>query len=438
MTGTVMARVVAGLSVAAGAAALVYASSPEFVPAEARAFEVATPDPVIGCPGQQTVPVGDVGAGGELGSAPTDRSFQLWAPANASPAGEGFLAQAAVGVQIERIGDGDIEGWSAVTCAQPRFDQWLVGGATTLGSSARLVLTNPSAAPTEATVTVYGALGQVEDSAVVPVAPGEQADRLLEGVALEQPSIVVRVEASGPGVVATLQDSRLNGFQPAGTSWVGASDLAEHLVVPAMGLGVAEATSTLRMLAPEGATVDLTLVSEQGVEAWSTGEALTLEPGEVTDIAVPAGSLGALEIDASAPVVAASMTSVPREVTEGLEGDIAADITWVPALTTGAREQTAVVPLDGARLAVYSPYGIRATFTDPDGNVVASAVMPARTVQWIDVDAPPGTVISTTDELSWAVVAVSDEGYVASASPVTLGAQELSAAVLTGAYPSVD
>ena len=281
MSAAVWSRVVASVAVAAGAASVAFVESPEFDVPQPLTFAVATPDPVIGCPGEQTVPVGDVGTGGELSSAPTIREFQLWTPADATPAGDGYASGAAIGVQMERIGDGDIEGWSAVTCAQPSFDQWLVGGSTTLGSSARLVLTNPSAAPTEATITVYGALGQVEDSAVVPVAPGSQADRLLEGVAVEQPSIVVRVEASGPGVVATLQDSRLNGFQPAGTSWVGASDLAEHLVIPALGLGELEAASTVRLLAPEGATVDLTLVSAQGVEAWSTGESLTLEAGSL-------------------------------------------------------------------------------------------------------------------------------------------------------------
>ncbi len=438
MTRSIIARLVAGASVAAGAAALAYASTPDISAAQPRSFDVPTPAPVVGCPGQQAVPVGDVGAGGELGSAPTDRSFQLWTPTEGVAAGDGFVAQAAVGVQMERIGDGDIEGWSALTCGQPQFDQWLVGGATTLGSSARLVLTNPSAAPTEATITVYGALGQVEDSAVVPVAPGQQADRLLEGVALEQPSIVVRVQASGPGVVAAVQDSRLDGFQPAGTSWVGASDLAQQLVVPAMGLGAADATSTLRMLAPEGATVDLTLVSQQGIEAWSTGEALTLEPGEVTDIAVPAGVLGALEIEADAPVVAAAMTSVPRAVAEGLEGDVAADITWVPARRGGEREQIGVVPVDGARLAVYSPFGTTAVFTDAGGAEVASASIPARTVQWVEVDAAPGTVISSTADVSWVFIATSDEGYVASASPSSVGVEALSASVITAPYPSPD
>ena len=78
---------------------------------------------------------------------------------------------AIVGAQVERIADGDIAGWAALTCSAPAAEQWLVGGSTALGSSARLVLTNPSTAPSEVTVTLYGPLGRVEDTFVVPVVP---------------------------------------------------------------------------------------------------------------------------------------------------------------------------------------------------------------------------------------------------------------------------
>lgn len=434
MSRSIVARVLAVGAVGAGVAALVGAHAPSLSRSEPQTFEIDPPAAVVGCPGEQQVPVGNVGTGGDLASEPTDRTFRVYAPGEQRQADAGVAVDAAVAGQFERIGDGDIAGWSALTCAPPEADQWLVGGSTALGASARLVLTNPSAAPTEATVTVYGPLGVVEDTAVIPVAAGGQADRLLEGVAASQAALVVRVQATGPGVSAALQDSRLEGFQPAGTAWIGGSDLAEHLVVPAVGFSRPDATVLVRLMAPEGASVTLTLVSEAGVEPWSTGSALTLEPGVVTDIAVPVNTLGAIEVDADAPVLAAGRTVERRTAAEGSEGDEAADQTWVPGMTVDDATRAAVMPAQGARIAVYSPYATTVTFSTADGTAVASKAIDARTVQWVDLDVPAGTVVTATAQVAWAFVATSDDGFMASASPVVLDAGTLSATVVARPY----
>jgi len=367
---------------------------------------------------------------------PTDREFEVFSPVTTTPAGDGQIADTEVASQMERIGDGDIEGWSATSCGQPELDQWLVGGATVLGSSARLVLTNPSGAPTEATVTIYGPLGLVQDTLVVPVAAGAQDDRLLEAVSAELPAMVIRVTATGPGVVASLQDSRLEGFQPAGTEWVARSDLAETLVIPAVGTADANATATLRLMSPEGATVDLSLVSDEGIESWSVGSAFSLEPGVVTDIELPSGLKGAIEVRADAPVVAAARTVVPREPREAITGDVAYDHMWVSGEALVDGTLTGVLPFEGARVAVYSPTNARVTVTDAGGATVGEADLKARTVQWIDVAAPAGTVLSTTGEFAWAFVMESDDGYIASSAPVLVSQGDLTATVTAARYPA--
>lgn len=351
--------------IAAGGALAAYMASPASVAAPSDStFSIAPPAPVVACPGQQSVPVGDIGSGGDLASEPTQRTYDIYAPAATTPLGEGQAAAAAVGAQVERIGDGDIEGWSAMSCGQAQLDQWLVGGSTSLGSSARLVLSNPSSAPTEATVTVYGPLGQVQKTVVAAVAPGAQINKLLEATATELPAMVVRVQATGPGVVAALQDSRLEGFQPAGTEWVTPSELAKTLVIPAVGAQNPNATVTLRLMAPEGATVELSLVSDQGVQPWSVGHGLTLEPGVVTDIDLPQGSAGAIEVRADKAVLAAARTVVPREPREAIQGDVAYDHMWVAGEAMADTTLTGVLPLVGARIAVYSPTSTRVVVKD--------------------------------------------------------------------------
>lgn len=467
MTGRIVITVIAVASVSAAAVLAASASPPALGDIAPMSFEIAPPAPVVACPGEQTVPVGDVGTGGDLASEPTTRTLQVRGPGTTRDVGTGQGADAAIAAQMETIADGDIEGWAALTCQQPAFEQWLVGGATTLGSSARLVLSNPSSAPTEVTVTIYGPLGVQEDQILVPVAPGGAVQRLVEGVAAEMSSMVVRVDATGPGVVAALQDSRLRGFQPAGTAWVGTSTPGTDLAIPlvnadAEGATRVEGTSgsagaaasdvdaaateagalpptsvTVRLMAPEGASVDLSLVSPEGIEPWSVGHPIALEPGVVTDVEVPTDGLSAVEVRSNKPVVAAGRTVVARAPQEGLAGDVAYDHTWVQAMDV--RDSTtlsAIVPADGARLAVYSPYDERVEVLNDEGEVLGSADMTGRTVQWVPVTAAAGTRVHIDGVFAWAFVMTSQQGYIASVAPVDISRDSLTAIVRTGSYPT--
>lgn len=435
LSRAVLGRVVAVSLVVAGGGALVVTAVPSVDRTVPQTFGVEPPAPVVACPGPQTVPVGDVGSGGDLASEPTIRTINAYSPGTQRVAGDGTAMDAIIGAQVERVVDGDIAGWTALTCSAPAAEQWLVGGSTALGSSARLVLTNPSAAPSEVTVTLYGPLGKIDDTFVVPVAASSQVDRLIESVAASQSSLVVHVAATGPGVSAALQDSRLDGFQPAGTSWVGPSAAGEKLFIPGVGLDGHDATVTLRLMAPDGAHVDAKLVSQRGVEPWSTGNGITLEPGVVTDLAVPVSALGAIEITSDAPVFAAARTVMTRVADEGLEGDVAADATWVPAVAISPDMQVAVVPSSDARIAAYSPYSTTVIVADIDGSTITTDSVGARTVQWIDLDVPAGTVVTIEGDVAWSVVMKGETGFVASLMPMRPSDSALEATVVPQPYP---
>lgn len=419
------------IAACAVAAAIVLAMGPPSIPAHAPTpVSVDPPPAVVACPGQLKVPVGAVGSGGDLASEPTLREFHVYTATASTPLGEGLSAQAIVGVQVEYVGDGDIAGWAAVSCRGASTDQWLVGGSTAVGASSRLVVSNPGTAPSEVTATFYGPLGKVEQSLVIPVAAGAQADRLIEGVAASLGSLAVHLTATGPGVVAAIQDSRLEGFQPAGTAWIQPSDLAQSLVIPAADAGAVGSQSTVRMMAPDGAKVTLTLISAQGVEPWSIGRALDLEPGVVTDVAIPYAVLGTIEIDADAPVVAAARTVVERQSTEGIAGSIAYDHAWIGGVGSVDRTLMAVTPADQAEVAVYSATTSTVTFVGTDGAVIASVDVPARTVQRVTLPVPAGTQVETSGAAVWAIVMDSGHGDIAAVSPVPVSQQQLSTMVM--------
>ncbi|WP_156164965.1 DUF5719 family protein [Demequina silvatica] len=402
-------------------------------PAVAPAFDGQVTPAVqpVACPGPVDIPVGDIDSGDpDLGSGSDDRTYQELGDGG-SPAGAGFLATGDAGASVERIGTGDVAGLSAATCLDPARDQWLVGGSTALGASARLVLTNPSDASTEATVTLYSGLGELEEHAVVSIAPGGQQDLLLEAVVAEVPALAVRVVATGAGVVAHLQDSRLDGFQPAGTDWVGrGAQPATRLVIP--GIGAPEgATTTLRLLAPEGASVDLALAGDGGLVAWGGVSGLELDPGVVTEVEVPAIASGAVEIRADAPVVAAAMRTVPREVVDGPADAVASDLVWLPAQDVSDGMPRSVMATDHVTaLTVHADSAGEFSLTDAAGEVVASATLAARSTATLELAVPAGEVLTGGAGFTWSLALADDPGFVAAlvprrtdvvSTPVTVG-----------------
>src|SRR5699024_6938274 len=86
---------------------------------------------------------------------------------------------------VARSDSGDIRGLSTAPCLPPDATQWLVGGATEPGSSARLALTNAGETAVRATVELWGETGPVEESTELLIAPGEAETVLLETLAVQ-------------------------------------------------------------------------------------------------------------------------------------------------------------------------------------------------------------------------------------------------------------
>lgn len=285
---------------------------------------------------------------------------------------------------------GDLRGLSAATCQRPGVDLWLVGGSTALESSAALVLANPGTTASDVDVEVWGPSGRVElaGGARQVVAPGSERVLVLPAVAAEQRRVVVHVVASGGSVTAHLQDSRLDGFTPAGTDLVvpGQPPAARQVVPGVSVLASAvgdESQAVLRLLAPgtEPASVRLTMLGADGVTTLPGTDALELAPGEVTDVplgGLPAGSWTAV-VDADVPVVAAATTTRP-----GLPGEL--DDTPVLERAWSA----AVAPGDGGLAAL--PDGVTATVVVgavADGEDLADGRAVDGVLRTFDADGDP-------------------------------------------------
>lgn len=267
---------------------------------------------------------------------------------HADPAGEAPSWTAAA--MSTRTLEGDLRGVVAASCQLPTTESWLVGGSTSLGSSARLVLQNPGRTAATVEVELWGPAGPVELAGAPEYLVPPESERvvLLEGVAAEQRRIVVRASASGGLVTAYLQDSELRGLVPAGVDYVvGGQAPSTRQVVPGLSVTATEIdgadTSVLRLLAPgtEGGRVTLSLLGLRGEVALPGTDEITLEAGTVLDIplgGLPAGSYTAV-VDADVPVVAGAMLTRGRGVglpDAGTLSTTSVERAWAPSVAVGA------------------------------------------------------------------------------------------------------
>jgi len=438
-------RTVAGVFAALIAFWIAIGTGPDARPEDDRpTTSVAVTEAVlpIACPGSLTIPVGNIGGGdGVIGSGSDDIRESLFRLNADEPVatGDGWTITGVLATEIERVGDGDIAGLSAVPCLAPRTDTWLVGGSTAIGSSARLVLTNPTDVASDVKVTLYGPAGQVDQGLGIAVGPHSQSSYLLEGVTTGLATLVVHVEATAAGVTAVIQDSRLDGFLAAGTDWVVPNDAAgTELAIPGVGPSAPDGlsgASTVRLFAPDGATVSLRIAGILGSVPWPAGESITLQPGVVVDVNLPATDVATVLIEASAPIYAAGFTAVGRAPDEALQGTAVRDGAWVNAQAHRKdRSYSVVVPHYAVSAVAYSQESATFRALGPDGSELLSATIPAGQTREFPLSVPSGTLVTVEGSIAWSVRVRDLPGFIATVQPEDIGAVDTSIVVEPGSY----
>ena len=224
--------------------------------------------------------------------------------------------------QSSAAGDEDLSGFAAAACRAPEFDSWLVAGSTTTGASDLVMIANPGAVPATVQVSVYTSGGESlpPGGRDVVVDAGSQLVLPLAGLALGEIAPVVRVQAEGAPVVASLQTSRTETLQPVGLDVTGPTavpagrQVIVGLVTPVPGEGPASnvVTASVRLLSPSQpvtATIRVRGIGDAGAVAAPID--VPLDAGVPREVDLPGLSAGTytIEVEAPAPVVAAGWSS---------------------------------------------------------------------------------------------------------------------------------
>lgn len=205
------------------------------------------------------------------------------------PASEGSEKQPLLAGNVLQLATSeDLAGLATAACAEPGNDMWLVGGATDVGRTTLIMLSNPTTVTASVTFEIYSENGYIEsvnDSGVI-VEPGQQRIISLAGYAPDVVSPVVRVLSKGGQVLATMQQSVTRTLQPSGVEFINPSAMPNTTqIIPGVyltghaehddtehGAIMSDMESAIRVLVPgmDEAKITLQVIS-------STGESTEIE-----------------------------------------------------------------------------------------------------------------------------------------------------------------
>lgn len=365
--------------------------------------------------------VSDAGTGA-TSSAPTIISTP---PDAADPTQRILLS----GAQSQQVDSGDYVGLAAADCGVAVGDSWLAGGATTVGRTTLITLTNPTEVAATVNLQLSGESGPITapgTSGIIVPASGQRV-LSLAGFAPGLVSPVVRVTSTGGRVHATLQQSILRGLEPGGVDIVGASAApSTTTVIPGVVVTDQDAVQirggsssasdvrddfpmVIRMFAPGSDPVPVTvsIIPENGTTAGVTFS-YDLDGGRVADIPIEERAPGTytVVVESAAPAIASVRASSVDAA--------ATDFAWF----TSAQQLRTQVQFTAALgrspvLHLYNPTAREATVAvTPLGAEPTSIVVPAGASVTLPVQGGESYDLSGFDVLS-AAVSVSGGGMLA-------------------------
>lgn len=350
---------------------------------EAAAFDVKARDLKLVCPGAlfkaggasgttlgNFAHVGNVSyssqfnGGSDASVTATDGVFSVVSNSGLVEQGSALLNAS----QYQNAAGATLRGLAATNCQLPSNDVWLLGGATTTGREALLILRNTSQVDATVSLEIFSEAGSVDAPGLngIAVVAGKTTVVPLSGIVPKTKSFMTHVSAKGGAVAAWIQQRTVRGLSAGGVDYVSPSPIAAtQQVIPGVfirGTEIADKlraanadyqdlVPVLRVFVPgdKAATVTVQILSET-VKTFGTVVRSNVNPGSVMDIEIPGLKDGNYVALVSADVEFQSAVRLPR-ITAGS----APDFTWIPAAEKFSGERKLTIPAAGiSKLSIYN------------------------------------------------------------------------------------
>lgn len=325
----------------------------------------------------------------------------------------GATAPLLAGSQSESIRTSEFAGLASSECTAASGSTWLSGGATSVGRTTLLLLSNPTGVPAVVSVQVYGETGQITAPGMDGISVGAGAQRVLSlaGFAPNLTSPVVHVESAGGQVVATLEQSTVRGVTPGGIDFVaGSAAPSQTTVLPGVVVSATEALQslqgqsgfddlqpTIRLFLPsrQASSATITVLAENGNVTGKPIKA-DLQPGTVTDLPLDQLSDGnyTVIVTSKVPVLASVRVSTATGTGVPPAGAASTDGTD----TSGADGSEPPVPTSTASTSAASSTATDFAWITPAAPLTTSVLVPVGSGMQpvLHVENPTGSAQTVT------------------------------------------
>lgn len=221
----------------------------------------------------------------------------------------GPLAAGVAAELVTRAYVGPARGLAETRCAAAAPDTWFVGGATTAGTTAALVLVNTEDVAATANLSLLTPAGRVAPrvSQGIEVAPRGSVTVALQSLAPDMPVLATHVAVISGRLAAILIDSRHRAEVPLGVDYVPPTASPAHTaVVPGLFAGAGPRVVSVAVPGPDDATVALRVVTADGAFVPAALDAVRVRAGGVTQVdlaTVLAGRPAGVVVSSDVPVV---------------------------------------------------------------------------------------------------------------------------------------
>lgn len=270
--------------------------------------------------------------------------------------------------QYQNTAGATLSGLAATNCQLPSNDLWLVGGDTTTGREALLILRNTSDVDATVSLEIFSEAGSIEAQGLngIAVVAGKSTVIPLSGVVPKTKSFVTHVSSKGGAIAGWIQQRTVRGLSAGGVDYVSPSPaFAKNQVVPGIFIRGAKQASkvmaanadyqdlipVLRVFVPgkDQATVTVQ-VAGSNAETFGTVVRETVKPGTVMDIEIPGLKDGDYVAIVSADVEIQSAVRLAR-----ISSGTAPDFTWIPAAEAFTGKRNITAPSVGiSKLCIYN------------------------------------------------------------------------------------
>ena len=261
--------------------------------------------------------------------------------------------------QIQLANDKSIRGLLAAPCLRPQSEFWFVGGSTSIGREALLILTNPSRVDATVDLSIFTENGTSHSAGLsgISVPKGKTTVLPLSSFVLRAQSLAVHVKSHGGSITALIQQKAIRGTSASGADFIAPSDVStREAVFP--GLLVRGATDSakyrktsskysdvqnmLRVYVPGDKDATITFqVLGTDANTFGTVLSVTAPAGKVSDFAIEGlkngDYFGILNSDVD-------LYSSVRLVRAKSTGDRFVDFAWINRAVGFSNTRFAAVP----------------------------------------------------------------------------------------------